>query len=82
MTVHYSTGIIGNVQVQEGYKDAMGMHSMSAAQRADLNGWVTSSLNLAGALFCLISGWMGDYVGRKRAMVLGCIVNIIGALAQ
>jgi MFS family permease len=78
----YDTGIIGIVQVQNGYQESMGLIGRSAAYKADVNGWVTSSLNLSGAAFALSAGYFGDWIGRKRSLYLACIINIIGCTLQ
>ncbi|HBQ79327.1 MAG TPA: MFS transporter, partial [Erwinia persicina] len=43
-------------------------------------GWIVSSMMFGAAIGAVGSGWMSSYLGRKKSLMIGAVLFVIGSL--
>lgn len=74
----YDQGVVSGILTMENF----GYHFPRIYLDAGYKGWFVSTFLLCSWLGSLINGPIADYVGRKRSIMLACIVFCIGSAFQ
>ncbi|KAI0141686.1 putative sugar transporter [Xylariaceae sp. FL1272] len=73
----YCQGVLAGVLASPYFLDAF-----VAVNDPNINGALTSSFFLGAFLGAAIAFYLGDHLGRKKTIVLGHILNVVGATLQ
>jgi MFS family permease len=84
MTVGYNTSVLGGVLSLDSFeKQFPEINTERAHNRSNasgLQGVTVAAFTMGGFLGTLSCIWLGDWLGRRRLMMVGSVVQIIGAI--
>lgn len=72
----YDQGVLGGLVSQPSFLSAIGMPNPNYL------GTIVALFNIGCLGGCFISAVWGNYLGRKRAITLGCFIMIVGGVIQ
>lgn len=79
----YDQGVMGSLLTQKDFRDTFPeIDAYDDSSKSTYQGFVIAVYEigcLAGAVFTM---WFGDKVGRRKTILVGCIIMIIGAIIQ
>lgn len=80
--IGYNQGVMGFVNSVPGYIETVGIGANGVVTNTTKQGGIVA-IYYFGAMFgCFIGGRFGDKYGRKKAVVVGSILTIIGGALQ
>lgn len=84
MTVGYDTSLLGGVlsfnSFEKQFPEISVERAHNQASASGLQGATVAAFTIGGFLGTLSCVWLGDWLGRRRLMMLGSIVQIIGTI--
>ncbi|CAN6675159.1 probable glucose transporter Hxt5p [Trichomonascus vanleenenianus] len=72
----YDTALLNGIIINKYFRDAFNEPSAASLSQ------ITSTFDLGCFLGCIAICFVGDYLGRRRAIFLGCMITIVGAILQ
>jgi len=72
----YDQGVLGGLVSYPGFLSAIGNPSSGYL------GTIVALFNIGCLCGCIISAFFGNHLGRKNAIILGCVIMVIGGTIQ
>ncbi|CAN6674831.1 galactose transporter [Trichomonascus vanleenenianus] len=72
----YDSGMLNGIIINRYFLDVFN-HPNS-----ELLGQITATFDLGSFLGCIVYCFIGDYLGRRKAILIGCLIIIVGAILQ
>ncbi|CAN6674826.1 galactose transporter [Trichomonascus vanleenenianus] len=72
----YDSGLLNGIIINKYFLDVFNNPD------SDLLGHITSTFDLGSFVGCIGICFFGDYLGRRKAILLGCLITIVGAILQ
>ncbi|KAL1854030.1 hypothetical protein VTK73DRAFT_8819 [Phialemonium thermophilum] len=80
MTLYgYDQGVFSGVVIS---KDYLRIHNLEGPSKTTLLGTTAAIYDVGCCVGSLMAMWLGEVLGRKRAILVGTVVMSIGALLQ